>query len=68
MLKQMEELLQRSGRGQGDAERDDDVTVRARTAAAESGVERLVDDDLDKRNVPMTTGFALRYQLRPVLR
>jgi hypothetical protein len=24
--------------------------VRARTAAAESGVVRLVDDDLDKRN------------------
>jgi hypothetical protein len=46
----MEELLQRSDRGQGDAERDGDVTVRARTAAAESGVVRLVDDDLDKRN------------------
>jgi hypothetical protein len=46
----MEELLQRSDRGQGDAERDGDVTVRARTAAAEAGVVRLVDDDLDKRN------------------
>ena len=48
MLKQMEELLQQNDRGPGHAERDGDVAVRAPTAAAQSGVMRLVDDDWTK--------------------